>query len=169
MSAPVRKKKNVVKKTKKNDDMRLGIFKDFDQIVNHNNDDNASIPTNIKPKTKIKGVVNVKKSELVKIGYPDLKTWLKDKDHVYIGRNMSMYVEGATSSIWKNPFKVAKKEEDKNKYTLDDSLDKYRIYIESTPELMAKLSTLKGKVLGCWCKPARCHGDVLMELVEKYC
>ena len=23
--------------------------------------------------------------------------------------------------------------------------------------------------LGCWCKPEGCHGDILMELVEKLC
>jgi hypothetical protein len=26
---------------------------------------------------------------------------------------------------------------------------------------------LKGKVLGCFCKPKECHGDILVELVEK--
>ena len=30
-----------------------------------------------------------------------------------------------------------------------------------------KLSELKGKRLGCWCKPAPCHGDVLVELIEE--
>lgn len=28
---------------------------------------------------------------------------------------------------------------------------------------------LKDKVLGCWCKPLSCHGDVLVELIEIYC
>jgi len=36
---------------------------------------------------------------------------------------------------------------------------------------MAKLHTLKGKTLGCWCKShanpdALCHGDVLATLAE---
>ena len=26
---------------------------------------------------------------------------------------------------------------------------------------------LKGKTLGCWCKPDPCHGDVLAELADK--
>lgn len=30
-----------------------------------------------------------------------------------------------------------------------------------------KLLELKGKRLGCWCKPAPCHGDVLVELIEE--
>lgn len=26
---------------------------------------------------------------------------------------------------------------------------------------------LRGKVLGCWCAPKMCHGDVLAELAER--
>jgi hypothetical protein len=34
--------------------------------------------------------------------------------------------------------------------------------------LMTQLATeLKGKVLGCWCKPDACHGDVLAELADE--
>ena len=28
------------------------------------------------------------------------------------------------------------------------------------------LHELKGKTLGCFCKPKRCHGDILVELVS---
>lgn len=28
------------------------------------------------------------------------------------------------------------------------------------------LEPLRGKVLGCWCKPLPCHGDVIVELLE---
>ena len=31
---------------------------------------------------------------------------------------------------------------------------------------MAQLPELKGKVLGCWCAPEGCHGDVLAELAD---
>lgn len=34
-------------------------------------------------------------------------------------------------------------------------------------EILANLHTLKGKVLGCWCKPLACHGDVLIMLIKK--
>jgi hypothetical protein len=43
---------------------------------------------------------------------------------------------------------------------------KYRAYILGRPDLLALLPTLKGKVLGCWCHPQECHGDVLVELIE---
>lgn len=32
--------------------------------------------------------------------------------------------------------------------------------------LLDDLHELRGKVLGCWCKPQPCHGDVLVELVN---
>ncbi len=27
--------------------------------------------------------------------------------------------------------------------------------------------SLKGKILGCWCSPLACHGDVIVEYLEK--
>lgn len=33
--------------------------------------------------------------------------------------------------------------------------------------LRASLRMLKGKLLGCWCAPAACHGDVLAQLVAE--
>ena len=39
--------------------------------------------------------------------------------------------------------------------------------ILNRPELLDALHELKGKRLGCYCKPAACHGDVLVELVKE--
>jgi hypothetical protein len=33
---------------------------------------------------------------------------------------------------------------------------------------LKQLRELKGKELGCWCKPNKCHGDILLELIDKY-
>jgi hypothetical protein len=33
--------------------------------------------------------------------------------------------------------------------------------------LINQVSELKGKILGCWCKPKPCHGDILVELADK--
>lgn len=107
-------------------------------------------------------VVNVKKASLNKIGYKDLEDWLKDDDHVYIGRNMSVYVKGANGSKWATPFNV-------KQYGRDGCLKKYREYIESNEELLKDLGELEGKVVGCWCFPENCHGDILMELVKERC
>lgn len=47
-----------------------------------------------------------------------------------------------------------------------EAIARYREWILGQPELLADLPELKGKVLGCWCKPKTCHGDVLLDLIE---
>ena len=49
-------------------------------------------------------VINIKKQYLVP-EYNSLSEWIEDDSHVYIGRNMTFYVDGAHSSKWANPFK----------------------------------------------------------------
>ncbi len=48
----------------------------------------------------------------------------------------------------------------------------YRTYvinkIENDAMFREKLLRLKGKNLGCWCYPEVCHGNVLLELIERY-
>jgi len=74
----------------------------------------------------------------------------KERYDVYIGR----------PSKWGNPFEIGKDGSRK------EVIEKYRKYVLENEELMNDLHELKGKVLGCWCKPEACHGDVLVELVE---
>lgn len=114
-------------------------------------------------------VVNVRKAELRKVGYRDIEDWLKDPKHVYIGRDMTHYVPGAVGSKWGNPF-IAKK------LGRDECCKMYRDYILSDSRiqkngktLLQSLDELKGKTLGCWCHPERCHGHVLVELINEYC
>lgn len=107
---------------------------------------------------KIRDIVNVRKMELNKSGYDDFKQWVSDSNNLYIGRNMSFYIPGAIQSKWHNPFVVAKE-----KYTIEESLEKYREHILNS-ELYDELHELDGKTLGCWCKPKKCHGDILREL-----
>lgn len=74
----------------------------------------------------------------------------------------------ARPSIWGNPyshkpdtlaeFRVA---------TRSEAIQKYGEWIVTQPALMAKLRELKGKTLGCFCKPKRCHGDILVALVNE--
>jgi hypothetical protein len=130
--------------------------------------------TDITKKKAVKDVINVKKQQLNKIGYKDLMDWLQsDKNNLYIGRDMSYYVAGSTGSVWQNPFPVAKLNKIYKtgvvRYNLDQSLELYRQHIEQNPDLLNRLGELDGKVLGCWCKPNKCHGDVLAKLVKKYC
>lgn len=70
---------------------------------------------------------------------------------VYIGR----------PSKWGNPFKIGRDGSRK------EVIEKYRKYILSNDKLLKDLDELENKILGCWCKPKSCHGDVLVELVNK--
>ena len=107
-------------------------------------------------------LISVKKFELRKLGFDDLEHWLtSSSDHLYIGRSMVHYVKGAVGSKWANPFKVTK-------YGRDDCIAKYEEYIKSTPELINNINELDGKILGCWCSPEPCHGDILLKLLREH-
>ena len=48
----------------------------------------------------------------------------------------------------------------------EEVIQKYIAWLENQPELLASIHELKGKILGCWCSPNACHGDVLAEIVN---
>jgi hypothetical protein len=64
-------------------------------------------------------------------------------------------------SKWGNPFEIGKDG------TRTEVIQKYEEYLLSNPELLKDLEELRGKVLGCWCKPSACHGDVLVKLLNQ--
>jgi hypothetical protein len=74
----------------------------------------------------------------------------KESYDVYIGRG----------SKWGNPF-ILGKDGDRQ-----EVIKKYLCYILNKPELMKDLPELDGKVLGCYCSPKSCHGDVLVVLTK---
>jgi hypothetical protein len=80
---------------------------------------------------------------------------------VYIGRACNKGGWNLPESIWKNPYTISKCG------SADEAVRLYREYLKSNKELLSHLPDLKGKVLGCWCKPGICHGDVLVELVNE--
>ena len=64
-------------------------------------------------------------------------------------------------SKWGNPFVIGP---DGSRF---DVIRKYKIYLLNNRKLMESLPELYGKKLGCYCKPKPCHGDVLVELVNR--
>lgn len=49
----------------------------------------------------------------------------------------------------------------------EEAVNKYREWLLAQPELIERAKKeLKGKLLGCWCAPLACHGDVLVEIVD---
>lgn len=83
---------------------------------------------------------------------------------VYIGR----------PSKWGNPFSHLKNDKTLAKFIVgsrNEAVEAYREWITNGEGkyLMKDLPELKNKVLGCWCSPQPCHGDILSELVSKHC
>jgi hypothetical protein len=78
----------------------------------------------------------------------------RDAYDVYIGR----------PSRWGNPFNLLNPRDEIERAAV---LLNYRAWLNSQPELIeAARRELRGKVLGCWCSPRACHGDVLAEIAN---
>jgi hypothetical protein len=50
--------------------------------------------------------------------------------------------------------------------TRDEAIDRYAEWIMTQPQLLARLPELRGKRLGCYCAPLRCHGEILADLAD---
>jgi hypothetical protein len=76
------------------------------------------------------------------------------KFDVYIGR----------PSKWGNPFKIG------SDGTRAEVIAKYKAWLwqkmQANEITLDDLLTLRGKTLGCYCKPNDCHGDVIMAAVK---
>jgi hypothetical protein len=72
-------------------------------------------------------------------------------DSVYVGR----------PSRWGNPFQIGRDG------TRAEVIAKHRAWLCDQPKLLAALPELRGRDLVCWCAPAACHGDTLLELANE--
>ena len=117
-------------------------------------------------------VVNVKVAH-IRPKYNNLSEWCQDCNNVYIGRKGIVFIEEngkkerfpKIDSLWANPFKVKNDSEEE----LTNVLNQYYVYIYKkicNENLYEELEKLRNKNLGCWCKPNRCHGDVLLYLLD---
>jgi len=78
----------------------------------------------------------------------------KEEFDVYVGRG----------SKWGNPY--SHKEGTLAEEVVgsrSEAIQKYEEYLLSNEDLMRDLPELRGKILGCWCKPKSCHGDILIK------
>jgi hypothetical protein len=81
----------------------------------------------------------------------------KEKFDLYIGR----------PSALGNPF--SHKKDTIAKFLVssrDEAVDKFEDYFLHDIKLLSWLIDIREKTLGCWCTPARCHGDVLAKLAD---
>ena len=87
----------------------------------------------------------------------------KEPYDVYIGR----------PSKWGNPY--SHKDNTKAQFKVDtreEAVWRYEVmmlkWIEDHPDILEEIKKeLKGKVLGCWCAPKACHGDILLRLANE--
>lgn len=89
---------------------------------------------------------------------------MKARFDVYIGRAAPR--RGLPASLWANPFKIGPG------VSREDSIELYRQWVNSALDPEARwikehVHELKGKILGCWCSPKACHGDVLARMAEE--
>ena len=133
------------------------------------------------PYTNTDTTVSNVKVKHIRPKYKDLSLWLKDPNNIYIGRTGIVFVPTDSggkercpkqSSIWQNPFKIkVKSGTSTSTSTREDVIAKYKEYIYNKiidDDLVDKLLLLKGKNLGCWCKPEPCHGDILVEMISLF-
>jgi DNA-binding transcriptional ArsR family regulator len=108
-------------------------------------------------------VANEVREELAKRALPTVVNIRSGEPYdIYIGREYKKRGHNLEESDWHNPFVVGRDG------TRVEVLEKYERYLrEERPDLMRRLGELRGKRLGCWCKPDACHGDVLVRLVAE--
>jgi len=85
----------------------------------------------------------------------------KEKYDVCIGRG----------SPFGNNMRIGSKVDGKlEPVTREEAIAWYKEYfyarLKQQPEFRQAVEALKGKVLGCWCKPLPCHGDVIRDYLE---
>lgn len=76
---------------------------------------------------------------------------------IYIGRPSPLGNPFSPKDGTKAKYKVSSREE---------AVEKYEEYLLSNIKLLSYLRDLKGKILGCFCSPLKCHGDVLAKLAN---
>jgi ribA/ribD-fused uncharacterized protein len=75
----------------------------------------------------------------------------KEPYDVYIGR----------PSKFGNPFEIGRDG------TREEVIFKFKLYAKDNPIVLRSLQELKGKTLGCHCRPEKCHGDAIIEIIEE--
>lgn len=84
--------------------------------------------------------------------------WMDDPKYVYIGR-----VGAGFDGIWGNPI-VLRFEKHR-----EQVLRLYKLWLSRRDSFYLKRMDreLVGKILVCFCKPKACHGDIIVEYVDR--
>jgi hypothetical protein len=115
--------------------------------------------------SKVPEVVNVKVG-FIRPKYNNLAEWMADPDNLYIARAGIVFINGERFPKQNSPYANLNKIGADG--TRDEVLAKYRDWI--TDEIACGRLSLEPlrhvKRLGCWCTPERCHGDILIDLLN---
>jgi hypothetical protein len=83
----------------------------------------------------------------------------KRRYDVYIGR----------PSPWGNPF--SHKKDTLAEFRVSsrtEAIRRYEEWLLAQPNMVLRVKNeLKGKILGCWCAPLPCHGEVLARIADE--
>lgn len=83
----------------------------------------------------------------------------KEKYDVYIGR-----AGKGRDGYFGNPFRL--ENEDQRSQILKQYASYFKKRLEEDLEFKGRILELKGKTLGCFCKPKKCHGDVIVAFLN---
>jgi hypothetical protein len=86
-------------------------------------------------------------------GHPRLWAWAQDN-------GVAVRIDRRTE--WGNPFEIPG---DGDRAAV---LAAYLThYLPHKPSLLTRIGELRGKILGCWCHPERCHGHILLDQASR--
>ena len=80
--------------------------------------------------------------------------WVDDPNHLYIGRKKGEL----SASKWQNSYNITTSQ------NRTKAIQKFETKLHQSQHLVKSVNELKGKILGCWCAPLQCHGEVLHRL-----
>lgn len=99
----------------------------------------------------------------------DLREWMQDPANVYIGRGGSVFVTASDGSKTRWPPAKSKWCNNNTTGTLPERIAAFERDLDTLlldEHNAAEFRLLRGKTLGCWCKPAGCHGDVILARLD---
>lgn len=102
----------------------------------------------------------LERKALVEAGHTVTANIKHDGQLIAWAQENGIYVRIDRQTAWGNPFVL---DEDGDR---DDVCDAYLVYLQYKPSLQSRFDSLRGKVLGCWCHPERCHGDTLINQIS---
>jgi hypothetical protein len=94
--------------------------------------------------------------------------WQESSYDVYIGRHVPNGPPEVPDDqcVFGNPFVLTDVNDTEERKSVIAAYEKWLLNPEQSSLVATAKEKLPGKILGCWCKPKDCHGDVLLWVVN---